>query len=173
MPGGGKKFTIRYDAESDRYWALVTPAEPGSLGLTHGGIYANGIHAGLTRNTLTLISSKDLREWREERVVLSSDNPFFDGFQYVDWQFDGDDIVAVIRMAIEECPAYTPEKLTVASAPAFADAVATARTLAKEGGCVLLSPACASFDAFRNFAERGNTFRTIVDGFSPAKDTKN
>ena len=78
-----------------------------------------------------------------------------------------------IRMAIEDCPAYTPEKLTVASAPAFADAVATARTLAKEGGCVLLSPACASFDAFRNFAERGNTFRTIVDGFSPAKDTKN
>ena len=70
--------------------------------MKHGGIYANGIHAGLTRNTLTLISSKDLREWREERVVLQSDNPFFDGFQYVDWQFDGEDIVAVIRLAIEE-----------------------------------------------------------------------
>ena len=102
MPGGGKKFTIRYDAESDRYWALVTLADPASLRMKHGGIYANGIHAGLTRNTLTLISSKDLREWREERVVLQSDNPFFDGFQYVDWQFDGEDIVAVIRLAIEE-----------------------------------------------------------------------
>ena len=102
MPGGGKKFTIRYDAESDRYWALVSPADPASLGMTHGGIYAKGIHAGLARNTLTLISSKDLREWREERVVLQSDNPFFDGFQYVDWQFDGEDIVAVIRLAIEE-----------------------------------------------------------------------
>lgn len=102
MPGGGKKFTIRYDAESDRYWALVTPADPASLGLRHGGIYAKGIHAGLTRNTLTLLSSSDLREWREERVVITSDNPFFDGFQYVDWQFDGEDIVCLIRLAMEE-----------------------------------------------------------------------
>lgn len=102
MAGGGKKFTIRYDAASDRYWALVSPADPASLGRKHGGIYANGIHAGLTRNTLTLISSADLRTWREERVIITSDNPFFDGFQYVDWQFDGDDIVCVIRAAIEE-----------------------------------------------------------------------
>lgn len=102
MPGGGKKFTIRYDATSDRYWALVTPADPASLGRKHGGIYANGIHAGLTRNTLMLISSDDLRTWREERIVIASDNPFFDGFQYVDWQFDGEDIVCVIRAAMEE-----------------------------------------------------------------------
>lgn len=102
MPGGGKKFTIRYDAVSDRYWALTTPADPASLGLRHGGIYAHGIHAGLTRNTLTLLSSSDLREWREERVVITSDNPFFDGFQYVDWQFDGEDIICLIRLAMEE-----------------------------------------------------------------------
>ena len=102
MPGGGKKFTIRYDPISDRYWALVNPADPESMKLRHGGIYANGLHAGITRNTLTLISSKDLREWHEERVIITSDNPFFDGFQYVDWQFDGEDIVAVIRLAMEE-----------------------------------------------------------------------
>lgn len=102
MPGGGKKFTIRYDAASDRYWALVTPADPASLGMKHNGIYARGIHAGLTRNTLMLISSSDLREWREERVVITSDNPFFDGFQYVDWQFDGEDIICLIRLAMEE-----------------------------------------------------------------------
>ena len=35
---------------------------------------------------------------------------------------------------------------------------------AKEGDIVLMSPACASFDKFRNFAERGNTFRDIVLG---------
>ncbi len=36
-----------------------------------------------------------------ERIVLASDNPFFDGFQYVDWQFDGEDLVSVIRLAME------------------------------------------------------------------------
>ena len=102
MPGGGKKFTIRYDEQSDRYWALVAVADPASMKMTHGGIYQKGLHAGVTRNTLTLISSPDLRNWREERVVIKSDNPFFDGFQYVDWQFDGDDIVCVIRTAMEE-----------------------------------------------------------------------
>ena len=57
---------------------------------------------GLIRNTLALISSEDLYHWRVERTVLASDNPFFDGFQYVDWQFDGDDLIAVIRLAVEE-----------------------------------------------------------------------
>ena len=36
-----------------------------------------------------------------ERIVLASDNPFFDGFQYVDWQFDGEDLISVIRLAME------------------------------------------------------------------------
>ncbi len=78
-----------------------------------------------------------------------------------------------IRTAIENCADYSPDRLAVACAPIFADAVSTARAMARKGGCVLLSPACASFDAFRNFAERGNTFRAIVNGFSAAKDTKN
>ena len=47
----------------------------------------------------------------------------------------------------------------------FADAAEAARRMAKPGGVVLLSPACASFDAFRNFEERGNTFKTIVQSW--------
>ncbi|MBQ9112896.1 MAG: UDP-N-acetylmuramoyl-L-alanine--D-glutamate ligase [Clostridia bacterium] len=47
----------------------------------------------------------------------------------------------------------------------FASAVELARTVARKGDCVLLSPASASFDAFKNFAERGNTFKRIVMGF--------
>ena len=102
FPGGGKKFTIRYDSLSQRYWSLTSTVCEEFRGLAHGGIYANGIHCGLIRNTLTLISSKDLRHWKVERTVIQSDNPFFDGFQYVDWQFDGDDLIAVIRLAMEE-----------------------------------------------------------------------
>ena len=41
-------------------------------------------------------------------------------------------------------------------------AVYEARSLAQEGDVVLLSPACASFDAFANFMERGNKFKEIV-----------
>ena len=49
----------------------------------------------------------------------------------------------------------------------FCAAVEGARRLALEIGkkdpCVLLSPASASFDSFKNFAERGNFFKTIVN----------
>ena len=35
--------------------------------------------------------------------------------------------------------------------------------LAQPGDIVTLSPACSSFDFFKNFEERGNTFRVIVE----------
>ena len=47
--------------------------------------------------------------------------------------------------------------------PAFDNAVRLAASLAGEGDTVLLSPACTSFDAFRNFEERGDRFRKVVE----------
>jgi UDP-N-acetylmuramoylalanine--D-glutamate ligase len=44
------------------------------------------------------------------------------------------------------------------------DAVRRAATAAGGGEVVLLSPACASFDAFENFEQRGDRFREIVGG---------
>lgn len=46
--------------------------------------------------------------------------------------------------------------------PAFDEAVRTALDLARPGDQVLLSPACASFDQFDNFEQRGARFESLV-----------
>lgn len=58
-------------------------------------------------------------------------------------------------------PPFVPE---VIHEPDFTQAVLTAAASAQPGDTVLLSPACASFDAFPNFAVRGQRFREIVNG---------
>lgn len=47
----------------------------------------------------------------------------------------------------------------------FKEGVVAAKNQAKEGYNVLLSPACASFDMFKDFEERGEVFKQIVSEF--------
>lgn len=50
----------------------------------------------------------------------------------------------------------------VTTARSMDEAVAAARSRAKSGDVVLLSPACASFDWFRNYEHRGEVFKQLV-----------
>ncbi|NDP20400.1 MAG: T9SS type A sorting domain-containing protein [Paludibacter sp.] len=102
FPGGGKKFAIRYDPVSDYYWTLSNAEFDEDRTKTHSGIYSGGMPCGLLRNRLVLMYSYDLRNWIIKDTIISSDNPFFHGFQYVDWQFENNDIVAVSRTAFED-----------------------------------------------------------------------
>ena len=68
-----------------------------------------------------------------------------------------------LRSAVVNAPGYdgAPEILLCGD---FTDAVKTAAESAREGDIVLLSPACTSFDRFKNFEERGDLFGQIVKG---------
>jgi UDP-N-acetylmuramoylalanine--D-glutamate ligase len=61
-----------------------------------------------------------------------------------------------IRAALE------PAGIPVEDADSMEDAVRRAREAARVGDVVLLSPACASFDMFRNFEHRGDVFKAVV-----------
>jgi len=50
----------------------------------------------------------------------------------------------------------------VKSCSSLEEAVRSAFRVAEPGDCVLFSPGCASFDMFKNYAERGNAFKEIV-----------
>ncbi len=68
-----------------------------------------------------------------------------------------------IETAVKNAENY--DGLPICRCQAFLEAVETAKSLAEPGDIVLLSPACASFDLFKNFEVRGNTFKEIVKGF--------
>ena len=55
------------------------------------------------------------------------------------------------------------KNIPVLRAATYEDAVNTARRNASAGDVIILSPASTSFDMFRNFEERGNLFKKIVN----------
>jgi UDP-N-acetylmuramoylalanine--D-glutamate ligase len=93
----------------------------------------------------------------------------------------GEDFAPLLDPVREHCIACylvgaTSDRLAATLAPVLAegiklhrcedleDAVRTAAGAASPGEAVLLSPACASFDAFENFERRGDCFRELVEG---------
>jgi hypothetical protein len=91
--GGEKKFGATYDPATATFYALSNPV------LSE---FANcGWPPELVRNTLALLSSKDLRTWRMERIVLQSPNVDYEAFQYPAFAIDGDDLLIALRTAYD------------------------------------------------------------------------
>ncbi len=99
FPGGMTKFAIRRDPVTGIYWTLANkntnPRNPNQ------------------RNSLQVHSSKDLRDWVQHEVVLEDLSDFERigneskvGFQYVDFQFDGDDLIFQSRTAYQGAHNY-------------------------------------------------------------------
>lgn len=68
-----------------------------------------------------------------------------------------------INAAVRRSEYFAGSELTILIKPDFFEAVEAAKNLASAGDVVVLSPACASFDAFRNFEERGAIFKNIIN----------
>ncbi len=64
---------------------------------------------------------------------------------------------------IEEALIKAGGNVPVIRCESYEEVVNTARSIAKEGDTVLLSPASTSFDMFANFEERGNLFKKLVN----------
>jgi hypothetical protein len=93
FPGGSKKFTVRYDSASQRYWTISNyipeefkvEARPASI-----------------RNTQALCSSSDLTHWTVHTILLQHPDEEDHGFNYVDWQFEGKNLVFLSRTAYDD-----------------------------------------------------------------------
>jgi hypothetical protein len=93
FPGGAKKFAVRFDPVTGLYWSLATvvPME-----------HQSKTKPGSVRNTLSLTTSPDLKKWTVRCVALYHPDTAKHGFQYVEWLFDGDDIIAACRTACDD-----------------------------------------------------------------------
>ena len=73
------------------------------------------------------------------------------------------DTAEKIKAAVLAAPGYEPGAPGIVDCADLQEAVERARALAEPGDVVILSPASASFDRFKNFMERGNAFKDLVN----------
>ncbi len=71
----------------------------------------------------------------------------------------------LIGEAKKEMEAALGDVVSCVSAPTLEEALRVARSVSRTGETVLFSPACASFDMFKDYQDRGVQFKTIVSSW--------
>jgi hypothetical protein len=89
MSGGAKKFCVRPDPRGGGYWALANIIPEG----------VDAAHPAAIRNTLGMLHSTDLKTWQTRTTLLHREGKEQFGFQYPDFQFDGEDLIYLSRTA--------------------------------------------------------------------------
>jgi len=72
-------------------------------------------------------------------------------------------LVGATSDKIKEAVERVTDEIEIVKCTTFEEAVLTSKKIAHSGDVVLLSPGSASFDLFKNFEERGNLFKDIVN----------
>ena len=67
-----------------------------------------------------------------------------------------------IRQAVEQAPEYKPGFPEITDCPDFTSATLAAAKAAESGDVVLMSPASAAFDQFKNFMVRGEYYKKLI-----------
>lgn len=97
LPGGEKKFGAGRDPVTNKFYVLSNPV----LAAHAGG----STPPELVRTAAGILSSKDLVNWDVEKIYLFTANldtgSFGEGFQYFNFDLDGDDMVIVSRTAFD------------------------------------------------------------------------
>ncbi|WP_206367994.1 sialidase family protein [Sphingobacterium psychroaquaticum] len=95
--GGSKKFVIKHDAESGYYYTLTN-----SIPERYRHVDPKRTNPASYRNVLMLRKSKDLKNWEDVQVILEHKDVVNHGFQYVDWLFEGNDMIVLCRTAYND-----------------------------------------------------------------------
>jgi hypothetical protein len=112
LPGCKAKLTIRRDPVSGEYLTIGNALDDFDIlrkwydQEAEFRDFFHRHHAMRQRNRAYLLASKDLWNWRRVKTVVKDetglgpeDSIRLTGFQYTDWQFDGDDLIIAVRTA--------------------------------------------------------------------------
>jgi UDP-N-acetylmuramoylalanine--D-glutamate ligase len=166
----------------------VANALTAALAATAAGCPMQGIAAGLRSfkaiphrvepvrevdGVLWINDSKSTNVTSTEVAVAALDRPFV---LLLGGRHKGEPYTRLIESLRDRCRAVVAygesgpivmqdlgKAVEVVPAGSFEEVIAAARRLARPGDAVLLSPACSSYDMFKNYEERGERFRQAVE----------
>ena len=135
----------------------------------HEGVrYYNDSIASSPTRTLASISSLE----KKVNIILGGYDKQLDftplaeeGHKYIKNAILVGDTKHKIQEAFRKASKKSGHEVPLYMAETFEDAVKKLKALSQAGDLAILSPACASFDLFRNFEERGDRFVELVNEF--------